>query len=57
MLWNKWDTEGRKYFCIKLVTIHLSWDGFKYILFNHDMQYLFQQYYKDISAEYDTAAM
>ena len=32
-------------------------DGFKCILYNHDMQYLFQQYYKDISAEYDTAAM
>ena len=32
-------------------------DGFKCILNNHDMQYLFQQYYKDISAKYDTAAM
>ena len=24
---------------------------------NQDMQYLFQQYYKDISAKYDTAAI
>ena len=28
----------------------------KCILYNNDMQYLFQQYYKDISAKYDTAA-
>ena len=29
----------------------------RFILYNHGMQYVFQQYYKDISAKYDTAAM